>query len=264
MLGARVLAMNIGFSRCTVLAILCFATLGANVAVAQDPGEADRRTALQSLLGTMEGGQRAPVQESARVRTVEGGFIRFLGAAPGAHFRVSQSAGGDPVIQATAFLDQWRSLLGDDSVSLAYPLLRSKSLGDSTALRFDQIYDGIPVYAAQILVQVDSSGGVRSVMSDVSRRTGVIDAGEVSTDPTVSVNAAGNVATAWMVAEFGAYFYEASAQELVIYDPDVVGATGPLRLAWSMRSIRRRYEKWCWSMLTMARSRFTIRSFMTR
>ncbi len=198
-------------------------------AAAQDDAR-DRAFALQGMVSTLEGGNPA----SARVRTSEDGFVRFVGAPGRAQFRGRGGRGVSAGVAAASFVRDWRGLLANESPRLAYDVFGSQKAGAASTIRFDQTYDGLPVFGAQVVLRVNAAGGIESLLSDVARNTAAFDLGKLSTSPSLSASAAEFEAFAWMTSEYGDFAYESSEVELMVYEPSVVGETGVMRLVWYM------------------------------
>lgn len=104
------------------------------------------------------------------------------------------------------------------------------ALGGTTATRYQQTIDGIPVVGGEVAVQLGPSGRVLSSAADVSR------AGSVDTTPSFPADRAADAAVAATARARGiaASGLEAAAPELWVYDPSVLGPPSelPASLTW--------------------------------
>ena len=161
--------------------------LGAQAAFADPP--ADREARLGELLGTVKG--VAP-GESARVFLSPEKYARFLGAPSSAHFPTDAGDKAAPAQNAAAFLNKWRELFVDKAAaSVRFEQDRAKKQGTLSYVRFRQTVSGLPVFGAAAVVQVNSSGGVACVATDLMRDTQALDSGKVALRPGLNKEKAG-------------------------------------------------------------------------
>ncbi len=112
-------------------------------------------------------------------------------------------------------------VLGIDPDGLDRELIMEQHSPAGYHIRFQQIYDGIPVFSRQILVNINKSGSISSVISDYA--SGIDN---LSVVPTVTSRSAENIA----LARIGAGTLRGDTQtELVVY----VGNEGP-SLCWKV------------------------------
>ncbi|HZX54927.1 MAG TPA: M4 family metallopeptidase, partial [Ilumatobacteraceae bacterium] len=99
-----------------------------------------------------------------------------------------------------------------------------------SAVRFQQHYHGLPVFAGEIAVQIAVDGSVLSTSGEA------MGAADVDVAPTMSANAATDTARN-LAAKYDGVALEslsAAPPELWVYDPSLIGANGPPqpRLVW--------------------------------
>jgi bacillolysin len=165
----------------------------------------------------------------------ETGKVRFIGASPDHPIAPPAllAAGASPEVAARGFLDVYGQLFGlrDQARELTVMRERSADRGRSF-MRFQQVYQGIPVMGGELMVQMDAGKNVVSANGEVLP--------DLSLDPTPTIDASRARQTALrLVAKY--YQLELddlaiSEPELWIYNPALLGGPG-LRvstLAWRM------------------------------
>lgn len=211
---------------------LAFCLLWTITAVAQpapvDPG------AVANVIKTL---QAPSASEAPVVYQSPSGFVRFLGAPPEGYFEtpISGQKSASPETSAESFL---KSNAGAFTRAPADGFKRERvnEHGGSSYVRFGQQYKGVPVYGAAAVVQTDASGRVFNVMSDVMRNSETLDNGTLSLTPSLSADALEIKAKTETAARYDdvapSHLNRANPPVLEIYDPAVVGETGPTRLVW--------------------------------
>ncbi|HHX45213.1 MAG TPA: M4 family metallopeptidase [Chloroflexi bacterium] len=163
------------------------------------------------------------------------GLVRFLGAAAGealAEYPSLSSAEGPEGI-AEAFLSVYGGLFGvaDTQRDLAIQSTTTAPSG-RTAVRYQQHYDGVPIVAGELLVQVDASQRVLAATGETARDL------TLDVTPRLASDEACRRALEDVAQERGAdpQALTCSEPELWIYDPALLDAPGPrrARLVWRM------------------------------
>ncbi|HID22916.1 MAG TPA: hypothetical protein EYP14_11025, partial [Planctomycetaceae bacterium] len=150
------------------------------------------------------------------------GLVRFLGTAPGRSIRqkTAVAVGSTPEVAARTFLADYGEIfgIGDQAGELAVVRSRTAS-GGRSFVRFQQVYDGIPVMGGELVVQVDAAGGIISVNGEI------VPSPLVYTEPSVSAEEASEVAREAVAKWYGLYpdKLTVSAPVLSIYNPAVMG-----------------------------------------
>jgi len=169
------------------------------------------------------------------LRTTEG-FVRFIGAPPGAHFvaGLPGAKAAAPEAVARDFVTANQGAFGALGTRAGLATKRVKSDQGRSFVRLQQTYGGFDVFGAQMNVQVDGAGGVACVLSDILRDTAPLDNGGISLIPSVSVAAAQEAAIAAMAVqhEVAAGALACSDLDRVVLDPAVLGAPGTLAFTW--------------------------------
>jgi Zn-dependent metalloprotease len=190
--------------------------------------QAPQASALQELLDSVEG----EAEEPPRIFKTSEGYLRFLGAPPSTYFPVDPNSRATPQKAANAFLSKNSNLFVNDSPHVRFETVRVKTCGTRTYLRCQQTYSGIKVKSAEMVVQLNESGGITAVISDIMSDTVVLDSGEFSLNPTNNPVTAQDKAIEWISKQHENLTFEVSPATLKIFSPSVVGSTGPTQLVW--------------------------------
>ena len=195
---------------------------GGAVARDDDSGGGDRSSALRAeLQAAADGSARFAVRDSS-------GAVTFIGASADHPLR----AGSDDSFSTIGreFVDQYSDLFGVGRTDLSELTTFAGRDGTGGAVRYQQEYEGVPVMAGQIAVQIDADGAVISANGEASAG---LDVDTVATVAPVDATATAIALTARNDG-VAADVLTASTPELWIYDPSLMGATDPLgpRLVW--------------------------------
>src|ERR1051326_3651019 len=161
------------------------------------------------------------------------GHLRYVSAPPGHHFPSAALAPNKSEEIAYGFLKKHKALFGASSPQVDFAHLKTKSKNNRKYVRFEQTYSGLPVFAAQVTVQLDSQGRVECVLSDIERNTKPLDEGSLSSVPKLSRSDAIAKAHDLFQAEANGNLQTAEPR-LTIFAPSVLGETGNIRLTWEM------------------------------
>jgi Zn-dependent metalloprotease len=166
---------------------------------------------------------------------VDTGQVRFIGTdlehpmlQPDMH-----AIGATPEQAARQFLTTYGTLfgLGDQAQELAVMRIRTADR-DRTFVRFQQVYQGIPVLGGELIVQVDENKNV------VSANGEVLPGPKVDVIPTIGAEIARQRALEVVTKNHGLNTdaLVATEPELWIYNPILLGGPGPrlTRLVWRM------------------------------
>lgn len=195
--------------------------------------------AIEELLGsvrpavTFKGMSGGALPESPRFSTDEDGYLRSLGAPPDCYFAVSSLAPDDPQSIARNFLADQGLAFGITSSSVDFKMLEVDNEDNRSYVRLQQTYEGLPVFGGEVVVQLNSCGGVESVLTDIMRDPQALDAEGLSTRPSISAADAQQAAIGLVLGFENADFeLQASAPALLVYEPSIVGNSGPTQLVW--------------------------------
>lgn len=158
---------------------------------------------LQDLL-KLTGGQ-------ARItRDQHSGLVRFVGTDK-EHVvprRPTVASSVAPETAARDFLASYGALFGLGDQSQELTLMRSDSANGQSFARFQQVYQNIPVFGGELIVQTDGQNNVLSASGKVSPRR------ELSVTPRISAEAAAASARALVVKK-----YKQDAANLLVSTP---------------------------------------------
>jgi Zn-dependent metalloprotease len=180
-------------------------------------------------------GQRQAAKEPVRFSISADGYLRHLGAPPSYFFPVSSTVPGKPEGTAYNFIKEHANLLGAASAAVDFRVLKSKTKNNRDFVRFQQTYAGLPVFSAQVIVQLNAFGGVEYVLSDIARDIKVLDDGTVSLVPLIAKEKAIAIAKGLFTTEDPNLKISTTEPLLTIFDPSVLGSAGSIHLVWDMK-----------------------------
>ncbi len=163
------------------------------------------------------------------------GHVRALVAPAGRGWTVA-SSDPRPEAQALAFLQEHRAAFGWAGVRATLRSERVRTAEGRSSVRFEQRLSGLRVFGAAVVVQVEPSGEISYVLSDIARD------GARMYEPTFATKAKVAAAQALQTA-IGAIpanrragdMAAAEPPELMVYEPSVIGGAGPSQLVWHVR-----------------------------
>ncbi len=231
-------AAKAGTGRCCVHVLLIMALLCSSFATAAERSEAGLSTAVDRVLRSMGPAeargaehQGPQVDESRTVRSRRG-HIRTLVAPQGQSFRAGSGLLARPDAIAMDFLQEHGIAFGISRPLLALHLKRTRRGAGRSRMRLEQTYAGVPVFGAQVLVHLNETGGVEYVSSDIMTDDEVLDFEDRWVDPIVTDVETEAIAIAALAEDHPDPQLQAEPATLMMYQPSVVGNTGPARLVW--------------------------------
>jgi Zn-dependent metalloprotease len=174
--------------------------------------------------------------ESPRTARTSDGWLRSVGAPPGRAFAAAHlGPRDDPGGIATGFMRLHGEAFGVSKEAVSFREERVKRRGGRQFVRLAQEFGGIPVFGAAVVVQLDASGDVEFVLSDVARDDARFHQKDFATRPVVGAGAARSLALT--VPELALEVSDLVATEpaLMIYEPSVIGNYGTSRLVWHLQ-----------------------------
>lgn len=192
-------------------------------------GQAELDGVIKSLRGI-------PVEDKADYILAEGGYLRFIGAPPGSAFKPTTAAKAILAEDtARAYLAEHMRAFGSQSSRQGFERDFVRTSNGRSYVRLQQTYADIPVFGAQINVQVNADGTIQNILSDIMRNTRLLDEGAVSMSPRLTAAQAGQKAVEWVAIGYPLKALSTSGTpELLVYDPSVIGNAGPPALVWSV------------------------------
>lgn len=174
--------------------------------------------------------------EFASHSLADDGSLRFLSAPSGSPYATPHQAFTAQEDIARAYLENRAADFGVTSTAVSFSALRVRQSGSRHFVRMQQSYSGVPVFAAEVIVQLDAASRVESVTSDILRDTSPLEDGRVSIQPGLSGDAALSSVRATIEASAPAGADVAfSTPVLTLYAPSVIGMEGEPQLVWKTR-----------------------------
>ncbi len=173
--------------------------------------------------------------EPARFTVGSDGYLLHIGTPPSQYFPTASVVQGNPEATALNFLEEHANLFGITSPAVDFTVLRSKSVGNRNYIRFQQTYAGLPVFAAEVIVQSNTVGGVEYVLSNIARDVKVLDNGVVSTVPLITEDEAIKRVKSMFTPEDPNVAISTTEPKLTIFEPGVLGTAGGIRLVWDVK-----------------------------
>ncbi len=223
------------------VSLACAAGLGFVSVATAEPAAGPRPAdpaALHRLLGSLETkGEAASGFETktvSRYKLTSDGYVRLL-AAPSAHgFRPTAHVSEDPVETARQFLTEHGSVFGVKSSAVGFTSKRNRTRNGRDYIHLQQTYATLPVFAAEVVVQLDSAGNVVFALADVARDTSVLDRRELSVEPSMTPEEAAEAAVEYVTNLLGGEGLHASQPRLMVFDSSVVAEPGDVHVVWEL------------------------------
>ncbi len=191
----------------------------------------DRVSALLNSLRLDPGRSSSGTLGQPRFGYDKDGWIQYLGAPAGYAFPATSSQ-TTPEVVAQTFLDDNRDLFGVTTSAVKFSVKRTKNLENRRFVRFEQTYAGIPVFAAGILVQLDTANGIQAVFSDLLTDTARIDRNEISLSPSLTAEQIIDLVGERLEPKTAAMPVEVKALGLLLFAPPVLDLKGDIQLVW--------------------------------
>ncbi|MCC6484577.1 MAG: M4 family metallopeptidase [Armatimonadetes bacterium] len=208
----------------------------------------DPQAAIQALKDSLRcsaPGPSATVIPPIRL-TLDGDYIRSIGAPPPCYFPVPEITNSEAGAVAKLFMSQHLTAFVSPGPT-TFDVLRQREGTDRFYVRLQQLYNRVPVYGGEVIVQVGypefqgpklaatAEIGIESVNAVMLRDLSSLNSGAVPTRPAKTSEKAQQAAIAWMVShQEGTQHEITSAPVLMIFAPSVLGFEGDVRLVWKM------------------------------
>lgn len=167
--------------------------------------------------------------------TQPNGAIRFLGVQRGWQLPAGLArVAANPAETARNFLLANRSSFGLANPRFDLTIFRTFPNPTFTTVRLQQTYGSLPVLAAETVVHVGNSDEIRTILADLATQVPNLDRLPLPLVPTISGESAPERAIAAVRTELKRGPLKASAPQLVVYAPDVLGLDGDPTLAWEV------------------------------
>jgi Zn-dependent metalloprotease/subtilisin-like proprotein convertase family protein len=227
---------SVGAARRMIQALMILLSL-ISAAIAADRPEGRVATQIDELLKSVRrhtvgrGYQAQSSSEEPRLVQTESGYVRALEAPSSGYFAVSSAVPGNAQATARSFLDEHRAAFGMTDGDLSLVRGKTSTQAQRSHVRFDQTFAGIPVFGAETVVQLNEDG-VEYVLSDIATDAELPEIQVVPLSPTISRVDAEQIATGMMLLENLLLQFQASPATLMVYEPSIIGTSGPAHLVW--------------------------------
>jgi len=195
---------------------------------------------IEDFLGRLEGhgGAKAAEdwmeEEESRYGIGADGYLQHIGAPPGKHWTVSTAVPGMPEETARLFLSGNAGVFGIKSPDVDFTVKKNRNRNLRDYVRFQQTYRGIPIFGAEVIVQLNEQLGVEYVLSDIATDLSVFDDGNVPTEPALLNEGAVSTARDLVADKESSVKLTSKEPELKIFAPSVLGVVGTMHLVWDV------------------------------
>jgi len=162
------------------------------------------------------------------------GKLSFLGADPSSPIRVDTAMRADQTAESRgiAILDVYGRQFGLKNPQEELRILSSHDTEGRGTTKYQQLYQGIPVMAGELIVNTNAQGALLSINGEVSPDL------DISITPSIDSSRARNIALREIANAYGLSTSEVSASEpeLWVYDARLMNGedTTPAHLVWRM------------------------------
>ena len=238
------------------MTLLVIVTIAASlVAPAPAADDAAQRAAANQAIGSLEAAVKVQSHaEGPRLSRSRAGFLSHFGAPKGAPLSVgAQAKGLTKEGAAREFFATYGAAFGIQNKDVVLEFKSARENKGRTYVRFQQNYQGLPVFAADVVSQVSGSGDIEAVFTDIMVGLKPLDAQDLSTlsrscpakDRKLILDSFADFQREKMIKEhpeihltdkelkdFPSLFHIEGEPRLVVYSPEVVGNEGVPRIAW--------------------------------
>ncbi len=209
-----------------VLVVLLWtsATFSAQAATRPDHSNPTDTVLLQQLRQATGGAARiARHAETGKARFIDAGSTRPL-------WQLNSLTAATPEQVSRAFLSSYGQLFGLRGQDRELALMQQERVSGRDFVRFQQVYQGIPVIGGEIIVQTNQQRAIMSANGEVMPDL------QIATQPSVAADLAAQKALSAIAKAYQLHPAElrASPPQLWIFNPALLGGPGPRlsRLVW--------------------------------
>jgi hypothetical protein len=162
------------------------------------------------------------------------GKLSFLGADPSNPLRVSAAMGRGlaPEARGSSILEMYGSEFGIQDAARELSVMKSSSVDNRLMVRYQQVYNDIPVMAGELIVNMMADGSLLSINGEASPNL------KVDTQPKITAEAARQLALRSIATTYNLNAGDLTVSEpaLWIFDERLVqeNVTQPVHLVWRM------------------------------
>lgn len=160
------------------------------------------------------------------------GMVSFIGSNPRAPLQVSAVKGLVADDASMAFVNDYGPMFGLREPAKELRIMKQNTMEDGRSMvRYQQHYQGVPIIAGEIIVNIGSGRNLLSMGGEVSPSLTLSIVPKISAEE--ASNTAVNAVAKW--SQVNIADLEATTPELWIYDPRLLGpGTMPANLVWRM------------------------------
>ncbi|MBI3853143.1 MAG: M4 family metallopeptidase [Verrucomicrobia bacterium] len=163
------------------------------------------------------------------------GFLKSISAPPSYHFPAQPGAAAQPPSAiARDFLLTNGSLFGVSPLAIDFREERARQSTARQYVRLQELYHGIPVVAAEAVVQLNLQNEVEAVLGDFEPEDSLANNGRTETQPRLSADAAVAKAKEAFIAQAAPTQIQTSTPQLAIFAPAVLDESGESQLVWDL------------------------------
>lgn len=165
------------------------------------------------------------------------GSIRHLVAPAGQRFGAESNATNNLERTARQFLRDHAQAFGIRGKRVGFEPHRQKTRDGRHCLRLQQTYASLPVYAGQVVLQLDQRGGVEYAANYLDRTLHEFDGQIEAEKPALTPEAASERVREIFRGQSTGASLQTSTPRLIWYSPTAVGMSGNSRLAWMITAV---------------------------
>jgi Zn-dependent metalloprotease len=192
---------------------------------------------INSMRAHDERGQTAPPRAEEPMRVTFGAAqnMTHLAAAPGHAFAPEQKVPGQSEATARLFVRDHLPLLGVSSTNVDFQPSLTRRSATRHYVRFQQTYASVPVFGAQMAVQLNPTLDVEFLSADLAVEVNELDSQPQWTTPTIVASQAVDIIAKQTAADAPGVPFTTTTPELLIFAPSVFDETGPAELVWDLK-----------------------------
>lgn len=180
--------------------------------------------------------QTRPKASNHRLSFTQEGYLCHIGSSPGTHFPVTHVVVGNFRQTAQNFMKERAALFGVTNEFVDFTPLKSRVKHGRKFEKLGQTYMGLPIFGAQVLIQLNEIGGVEFVLSTIETDLTDLSSHKLSMNPAISAQGAKNIVRKLFFDKNATMNIDFSTPKLNLFSPRVLGLTGDIKLVWYLKA----------------------------